>query len=141
MTCKHGFYSPLVGTVCRNPECPDYLHKVGEGQCEGCPLFERGSMMSTQHSRPRILDDGTIAYPKRGWEPPMVPAGYRRKSDDLRSPDAWVFLPVLPPCKHRRREIRFSACGNAKVIHFCSLDMRCISNQCDQCEDRVDAVQ
>lgn len=25
-----------------------------------------------------------MVYPKRGWEPPPVPSGYKRKSDNLR---------------------------------------------------------
>lgn len=74
------------------------------------------------HGRPRILSDGTLAYPKRGWEPPPVPAGYQRKSNDLRSPDAWVFIPTLPPCELRVREIQYTPCGAAKLTYLCTRD-------------------
>lgn len=71
------------------------------------------------HKRPRLLANGVIAYPMKGWEPPAVPHGYRRKSDNLRSADAWVFIPIMEHCKHRKREITYTPCGNATVTHTC----------------------
>lgn len=90
---------------------------------------------TTTHARPRIFADGTIAYPKRGWEPPLVPAGYRRKSDDLRSSDAWVFLPVLNPCKHRSKTIKYSRCGAAQVVYDCQFLGQVQPPQCQGCKE------
>ena len=90
---------------------------------------------SKTHARPRIFEDGTIAYPKRGWEPPPVPAGYRRKVDDLRSSDAWVFLPLLNPCPHRSKIIKYSSCGAAQVMYQCDLFGQVQPPKCQQCEE------
>jgi hypothetical protein len=68
------------------------------------------------------MADGVIAYPKRGWEPPPVPVGYRRKSKDLKCSDAWIFIPVLPVCQHRTNEIEYGYCGAVKISYFCTKD-------------------
>lgn len=83
--------------------------------------------------------DGTLVYPKQGWEPPPVPAGYRRKSNDLHSPDAWAFEPVLPACNLRTREISFTPCGAAKVVYFCRLEGQKtrVTNACLECPHAV----
>lgn len=88
------------------------------------------------HARPRVFEDGTIVYPKRGWEPPPVPEGYRRKTGDLRSPDAWVFLPVLDACTHRTKKINYSACGAAQVTYHCTLFGRVKPPQCQRCTEK-----
>jgi hypothetical protein len=93
------------------------------------------------HKRPRLLANGVIAYPMKGWEPPAIPSGYRRKSTNLRSADAWVFIPTIEPCKHRERKIEYSPCGNAKVEFYCRHET-CkfkgsrIVTACNDCEDR-----
>lgn len=73
------------------------------------------------HGRPRFMADGTIVYPKRGWEPPPIPAGYRRKSDNLRSADAWIMLPVLPDCQQRQIITKETPCGAVKITYRCVL--------------------
>jgi hypothetical protein len=95
------------------------------------PVAEK---VAVKHGKPRIFADGQIAYPKRGWEPPPVPLGYRRKSDDLRSSDAWVFLPVLPPCDHRKSIITYSACGAAKIRYECALKHN--TDPCQTCPEK-----
>ena len=87
------------------------------------------------HLKPRIFENGTIAYPKRGWEPPPVPAGYRRKVDDLRSSDAWIFLPDLSPCKNRSKVIKYSACGAANIQYQCELFDHVQPPTCQQCKE------
>jgi len=89
------------------------------------------------HARPRIFKDGVIAYPKRGWEPPLAPAGYKRKSDNLKSPDAWVFLPILDACGHRTQSITYSACGAAKITYHCDLHGTVQPPQCQSCPEKT----
>lgn len=77
--------------------------------------------MADTHGKPRVSADGTIAYPKRGWEPPPVPDGYRRKSNHLASPDAWIMVPVLPTCKHRTQQIEHTPCNAARMTYHCTV--------------------
>lgn len=97
-------------------------------------------MTDYTHKRPRFMKDGVMAYPKRGWEPPPVPAGYRRKSDNLRSADAWIFIPLLPECRHRQRTVSYGPCGAASITYTCQgvalVDLSC----CHTCEERTDGV-
>lgn len=93
--------------------------------------------MSTSKTRPRVMPNGDLVYPKRGWEPPPVPDGYRRKSQDLTSPDAWVLVPDLPPCERRREEVQVADCGKAKVTYFCSEQELINSAQCLRCSDEL----
>ena len=82
-------------------------------------VITKGRVMA-EHGRPRLLSDGTITYPHRGWEPPPVPAGYRRKSADLKSADAWIMLPVLPACEDRCMTPAFGPCGACKITYTCA---------------------
>lgn len=139
----------VVMVICMNGEHPNFKKLVTPEICESClatgtpserpqgvhtqPLgntsdeadsaagtSQAGSHgMSESHGRPRFLSDGTIAYPKRGWEPPPVPAGYRRKSANLQSADAWVMLPVMTPCEHRSTSTAYGPCGACKISYFC----------------------
>lgn len=69
---------------------------------------------------PKFMPDGSLVYPRTGWEPPKVPEGYRRKNDDPRSPDAWVFLPNWPPCVDRVMYNKLSSCGCVHIHARCS---------------------
>lgn len=89
------------------------------------------------HGRPRVFSDGTIIFPKRGWEPPPEPAGYQRKVANLRSPDAWVFLPVMEACGHRTNNITYSACGAAKLAYRCDLFGVVLPPQCGACTENT----
>lgn len=71
------------------------------------------------HGKPVKAANGTLSYPKRGWEPPKVPAGYRRKTTDLKSADAWIFVPILKPCEHRTHETKTGSCGAQAIEYFC----------------------
>lgn len=69
----------------------------------------------------QISDDGTIIYQKEGWEPPPVPPGYRRQSDDLSSTDAWVLVRETPLCKHVvLHQAVEKSCGCTSVIYVCT---------------------
>jgi len=71
--------------------------------------------------RPRVHKDGTIVYPKKGWEPPPVPDGYERKTTNLKSPDAWTFLPKFANCEHRVPvEGKAQSCGCMAMILHCN---------------------
>jgi hypothetical protein len=71
------------------------------------------------HGRPNKAVDGVLTYPQRGWEPPPEIAGYRRKSNNLKSPDAWTFIPILPPCEYRSIKEKIGQCGAISIKYFC----------------------
>lgn len=86
---------------------------------------------------PHIGDDGTITYQHEGWEPPPVPRGYRRKSDNLKSRDAWVLVRETPLCKrvvlHR---VEKAACNCISVLHVCTYRGKAENisvTKCDSC--------
>ena len=70
---------------------------------------------------PTITDDGTIIYQKEGWEPPPVPPGYQRQSEDLSSRDAWVLVRTTPLCKHVvLHQVKKKSCNCTSVIFVCT---------------------
>jgi hypothetical protein len=98
------------------------------------PPQKQNPQPKTTHGRPRLLADGVIAYPKRGWEPPPVPDGYKRKGTNLRAADAWIFIPVMEPCIYRKQEITYTACGAAKTTYHCRAHDRTVTQaNCQTC--------
>lgn len=86
--------------------------------------------------RPHKASDGTISYPKRGWEPPPIPDGYQRKSTNLKSSDAWIFIPILPPCQHRTVVVETGHCG-AQAYKYSCRDVRLYDlSRCGRCDAR-----
>jgi hypothetical protein len=119
----------LMFFICNCPDAKEFKNRVTEDDCNPCSNREganqpeqRPMPSQTNHGRPRIMTDGVIAYPKRGWEPPPVPEGYRRKCADLKNSDAWIFIPVLPNCPQRTHEVEYGHCGACKITYFCQRD-------------------
>jgi hypothetical protein len=69
--------------------------------------------------KPTKTVDGRLVYPQRGFEPPPVPAGYIRKTTNMKSPDAWTFIPIIPPCDDRTHETKTGSCGSQSIYYFC----------------------
>ena len=83
--------------------------------------------------RPNKAADGTLTYPQRGFEPPSVPAGYRRKTTDLKNADAWTFIPILKPCEHRTSKTSTGHCGAQSITYFCKGTKFCDLSKCGKC--------
>jgi hypothetical protein len=80
--------------------------------------------MANTYTQPHRLDDGTLIYPRRGWEPPPPIEGYRRKSNNPRSADAWIFVPCWSDCKFRRSEqVKKEGCRCVTFFHTCTNDL------------------
>lgn len=88
------------------------------------------------HGRPHKASDGTLTYPQRGFEPPPIPAGYRRKTNDLKSFDAWTFVPIIPPCKHRTCKIEVGHCGAQSHKYSCKEHRLYDLSRCGRCDAR-----
>lgn len=89
--------------------------------------------------RPRKLDDGTVIYPKRGWEPPPLIPGYVRKSNNPRSADAWIFIPTWNFCEYRKEFIvQRENCRCETLIHRCQhktqKDLKVDAVVCETCK-------
>jgi hypothetical protein len=70
------------------------------------------------HGTPRILDDGTIIYPKKGKEPPPCLEGYRRKAEQ--GPDAWILIPLWRDCDFRQQVLRRREdCNCEMLVNVC----------------------
>jgi hypothetical protein len=88
-----------------------------------------------QPKAPKIHDDGSIVYEKTNWEPPPVPPGYKRKSDDLTSPDAWVLVRTEPLCEHCKLvQLHRESCDCVRVIPTCTYRGKAQNIQLDQCD-------
>ncbi len=89
--------------------------------------------------RPRILDCGTVIYPKRGWEPPPLIPGYSRKSNNPHSADAWIFIPDWDCCEYRKEFIvQRGVCRCEVLIHKCQhksqKDLQVNTSICESCK-------
>ena len=89
--------------------------------------------------RPRKLIDGSIMYPKRGWEPPPPIPGYTRKSNDPRSADAWVFIPDWNSCEYRKEYIvQRKGCRCETLVYKCQqesqIGLQVNTDICETCK-------
>lgn len=74
---------------------------------------------------PAVLPDGTIVFrrPPGSTAPPPVPAGYRRRSSDITSDDAWILVPDFDPCRYFRLiETRAEDCDCIRLQPRCVRD-------------------
>lgn len=67
------------------------------------------------HTRPRILQGGFIAYPRKGVEPPPDIEGYVRDPQD-----SYRFIPKWFQCDFRIQSQYVKSCGNVTIKSFCS---------------------
>jgi hypothetical protein len=111
--------------------------------CKKCS--ERDTDFQLKLKKPELLQDGTIIYKKdeTDWEPPPSPPGYKRKSNDPKSPDAWVLIPEQPFCIYVEFEKKKSnACGCEKYSLFCTREGQRIllrhKETCQECPHRIE---
>lgn len=96
--------------------------------------------MARSFGKGRFMPDGSIVYPKKGWEPPPDIEGYRRDPGN-----AWVFLPLWPACADRTRTAYMKKCGAYCVIMTCESQecpakgQQVTFNQCRDCPFRREA--
>lgn len=111
---------------CTHPSCEHFVKKVTDVECSECPLKILTSMRPPDYTeneislrsfdQPSISEDGTIRYPKTGWEPPKIPEGYKRGEDD------WTFVPLFQICPDRVLVNQVAPCGCIKINAMCNND-------------------
>lgn len=114
---------------CNHPSSAMYVKEVTPADCAECPFriatklrppeYRETHLTIRNFGQPKLLEDGSLVYPRQGWEPPSTPAGYKPKSTDPRSDDAWVFLPMLKHCVDRQMVNTVKPCGCINVILMC----------------------
>jgi hypothetical protein len=79
----------------------------------------------------RKLEDGSLAFPKRGEAPTHI-AGYMRDPGD-----SFLFKPIMKKCKFRTfKEDTADCCsGAARLNMYCNLFVKNITwNNCNSCD-------
>lgn len=128
------------------------MRQYNTKKCGGCPQqpytpdirpeipFVQGEPVS--FGRPRTQPDGSIVYPKKGWEPPPPIEGYERDPGNK-----WRFVPKWPECEFRQKIMLRKPCGAVDVKMVC----KCVDcpllhtdvklQQCADCEYKKPAAQ
>lgn len=94
----------------------------------------------TQKSYPKppiITPEGTLIYDRVNWEPPFLPPGYHRQSDDLASIGAWILVRDTPLCKHLLLyPLKDANCSCVRIQSICTIHKTGKCNECDHREPR-----
>jgi len=97
--------------------------------------------MKKYYDIPRMLPGGIAIYPKKGPFPPPDMEGYQRKSNNPRSVDAWIFIPLWQYCPYRQRKVvpRDEGCKCTRIVMICGLkdceyyDLPTTLKSCEEC--------
>ena len=96
-----------------------FLPATKSERCLPCEQeAQAGKAVSTvqkSFARGRFMPDGSLVYPKKGFEPPPPVEGYERDPGN-----AWRFLPLWPACQTRARMLQMKKCGAFNVVMVCS---------------------
>ena len=114
---------------CTHQSCASFTQAVTPEICSQCPLRQEINVAATElqiterdFQQPIIDSKGLIIYPRTGYEPPVVPLGYKRLDDNIRSPGAWMFVPQWPDCKDRTMANTVRPCGCLQINALCVSD-------------------
>lgn len=81
---------------CTHRQCDKFTKKVTLDVCEACPLrvpLDKPKPTVQNLEGPTVMEDGSLVYQRMSWLPPPPHPGYIRKSNQLDSDDAWIFIP------------------------------------------------
>lgn len=91
-----------------------------EVECVPCDELKRRrravthAPRQTSFAKGRLMPDGSIIYPKKGFEPPPPIEGYNRDPGN-----AWRFIPLWPACKFLNRTLQLKRCGSYNIKMTC----------------------
>jgi len=111
-------------------------HQVNYNDCLKCSVVDHSNTISvslgestiippkkSQETHVELLEitsNGTLKYARKGWEPPSIPPGYKRKSSDLNNDDAWILVPQIK-CKHLKlNQLPVGGCGCIRIELTCT---------------------
>lgn len=124
----------LPESRCGHISCEKAGQTVSPAYCETCPLRRELPKKPTdldcpitapEYRQPKLLTDGTLVYERPADDGyfhalPDVPTGYKRKSTDKASDDAWVFVPLWPKCLDRKYANKMKPCGCIEMVQVCN---------------------
>lgn len=104
------------------------MGQFSPGTKSNCPPCDAAAKQLKQitdksFSRARFQPDGSLIYPKKGFEPPPPIEGYVRDPGNK-----WKFIPIWPDCSTRARMLQLKQCGAYNVI------MVCKNAECDKAQ-------
>jgi hypothetical protein len=137
------FKRPVRPEHCR--ECSENVRMVKIAQVaasKASPGTPSERLQEPCGSDVEITPLGTLIYPRTGWEPPPCPPGYRSRSSDQNSDDAWILDPIDAVCEHLELvPADTGACGYRRVARRCKLIESFIGPRtCDTCTRRPDGT-
>lgn len=96
------------------------MGQFSPGTKSNCPPCDAAAKQLKQitdktFARARFLPDGSLVYPKKGFEPPPPIEGYERDKGNK-----WRFIPLWPDCKTRARMLQLKKCGAYSVTMVCT---------------------
>ena len=81
-------------------------------------------------SRPRLLFNGDMVYPKKGDAPPSVPDGFWADEGN-----PWLMHRIFKECEHRSFKQIPTPCGATKFAYWCALDdFTTTFKHCEECD-------
>lgn len=127
-TCLIGYRGNRVtNVICTRKSHPMYKRIVHRETCDNCTQIQVAGIPSERLQEPHTRDVeitplGTLIYARMGWEPPPCPPGYRSRSSDAESDDAWILDPIGEVCKHLELvPADTGACGYRRIARRCKL--------------------
>ncbi len=127
-TCLVGYRGHRVTKViCTRKDHPMYKQMVNQETCENCAQIKVAGIPPQRPQEAHMGDVeigplGTLIYTRTHWEPPPCPPGYRARSSDQNSNDAWILEPIDVVCKHLELvPSDTGACGYQRAAKRCKL--------------------
>lgn len=106
---------------CAHVDAERFTSTVTESDCAACvmrvpsnhtlPAMKFDGVKD--FAEPTLNADGSITYPRTGWEPPRCPKGFERTDDP------WTFRPLWAPCADRQLIGRKLSCGCIELDGVC----------------------
>ena len=106
--CAHIDCERFTSTVAES-DCASCVMRVPSNHAPACVVFDG----KKDFAEPTLNSDGSITYPKTGWEPPRCPQGFERTDDP------WTFKPLWAPCADRQLHARKLSCGCIELDGIC----------------------
>lgn len=130
---------------CAHVDAKHFTQVVAESDCAGCVMRVPSNRITASpvvggekdFAEPTLLEDGTLVYPRTGWEPPKAPNGYERSTQD-----AWAFAPLWPKCTDRQMHARKMSCGCINFAAICGQNGKLVVlGDCEGCPIRCPVEQ
>jgi hypothetical protein len=134
---------------CAHGVCAQYKNNINETICKKCILRQpipSQNKICKEHPPfnpiwqcPYYDDDNKIIYPfVENVQPPPIPKGYTRKSNNLQTQDGWTFISLWNICLYRNFTNRLTPRGDIQIKAYCKVLKKEVEPQnCIQCQTEL----